>query len=220
MQPNPSSSLTQTPSQPWDWKTRGSIQVCAGLRKKRLSVPSAKACPCQSLYVLLTLPPSIYLHLSTYLPRCCSRTYRHDPSSDASSRLETAFASASASPLCYSSHDASGMPAIESTRAATRWTTLIVPVFIAAAVAFATYVVVARVCCTLSLCITIHSIVLVSQCPDTSPPRRLQTLWQPGSRSSATLMTGFYPQLITYFTRCTMMALPLLFSSFTSSSLC
>ncbi|KAI1361214.1 DHHC palmitoyltransferase-domain-containing protein [Xylaria arbuscula] len=38
------------------------------------------------------------------------------------------------------------MPAIESTRAATRWTTRIVPVFLAGAVAFATYVVVARVC--------------------------------------------------------------------------
>ncbi|KAI1420721.1 DHHC palmitoyltransferase-domain-containing protein [Xylaria sp. FL1777] len=38
------------------------------------------------------------------------------------------------------------MPAIESTRAATRWTTRIVPFFLAAAVAYATYVVVARVC--------------------------------------------------------------------------
>ncbi|GAP89966.1 putative palmitoyltransferase PFA5 [Rosellinia necatrix] len=43
-------------------------------------------------------------------------------------------------------HNALGMPAIESTRAATRWTTRIVPVFLAAAVAYATYVVVARVC--------------------------------------------------------------------------
>ncbi|TGJ80303.1 hypothetical protein E0Z10_g8462 [Xylaria hypoxylon] len=39
------------------------------------------------------------------------------------------------------------MPAIESTRAATRWTTRIVPVFLTAAVAYATYVVVARICC-------------------------------------------------------------------------
>ncbi|RWA06368.1 hypothetical protein EKO27_g8744 [Xylaria grammica] len=38
------------------------------------------------------------------------------------------------------------MPAIESTKAATRWTTRIVPVFLTAAVAYATYVVVARVC--------------------------------------------------------------------------
>ncbi|KAI1130995.1 DHHC palmitoyltransferase-domain-containing protein [Nemania abortiva] len=38
------------------------------------------------------------------------------------------------------------MPAIESTRAATRWTTRIVPVVLAVAVAYATYVVVARVC--------------------------------------------------------------------------
>ncbi|KAI0458451.1 DHHC palmitoyltransferase-domain-containing protein [Xylaria acuta] len=38
------------------------------------------------------------------------------------------------------------MPAIESTKAATRWTTRIVPVVLAAAVAYATYVVVARVC--------------------------------------------------------------------------
>lgn len=38
------------------------------------------------------------------------------------------------------------MPAIESTKAATRWTTRIVPLFLAAAVVFATYVVVARVC--------------------------------------------------------------------------
>ncbi|KAI1299732.1 DHHC palmitoyltransferase-domain-containing protein [Xylaria venustula] len=38
------------------------------------------------------------------------------------------------------------MPAIESTRAATRWTTRIVPVFLAVAVGYATYVVVARVC--------------------------------------------------------------------------
>ncbi|KAI1163923.1 DHHC palmitoyltransferase-domain-containing protein [Nemania serpens] len=38
------------------------------------------------------------------------------------------------------------MPAIESTRAATRWTTRIVPVALAAGVAYATYVVVARVC--------------------------------------------------------------------------
>lgn len=39
------------------------------------------------------------------------------------------------------------MPAIESTRAATRWTTRIVPVALAAGVAYATYVVVARVGC-------------------------------------------------------------------------
>ncbi|KAI8950414.1 DHHC palmitoyltransferase-domain-containing protein [Xylaria longipes] len=38
------------------------------------------------------------------------------------------------------------MPAIESTKAATRWTTRIVPVVLAVAVAYATYVVVARVC--------------------------------------------------------------------------
>ncbi|KAI1349704.1 DHHC palmitoyltransferase-domain-containing protein [Xylaria sp. FL0043] len=38
------------------------------------------------------------------------------------------------------------MPAIESTRAATRWTTRIVPIFLAAAVGYATYVVVGRVC--------------------------------------------------------------------------
>ncbi|KAI0447225.1 DHHC palmitoyltransferase-domain-containing protein [Xylaria telfairii] len=38
------------------------------------------------------------------------------------------------------------MPAIESTKAATRWTTRIVPVVLAAAVAYATYVIVARVC--------------------------------------------------------------------------
>ncbi|KAI0542655.1 DHHC palmitoyltransferase-domain-containing protein [Xylaria digitata] len=38
------------------------------------------------------------------------------------------------------------MPAIESTRAATRWTTRIVPVFLTAAVVYATYVVVARIC--------------------------------------------------------------------------
>ncbi|KAI0400078.1 DHHC palmitoyltransferase-domain-containing protein [Xylaria palmicola] len=42
--------------------------------------------------------------------------------------------------------DAVGMPAIESTRAVTRWTTRIVPVVLAVAVAYATYVVVARVC--------------------------------------------------------------------------
>ncbi|KAI0487349.1 DHHC palmitoyltransferase-domain-containing protein [Xylaria cf. heliscus] len=38
------------------------------------------------------------------------------------------------------------MPAIESTRAATRWTTRIIPVVLAVAVGYATYVVVARVC--------------------------------------------------------------------------
>ncbi|KAI0862855.1 DHHC palmitoyltransferase-domain-containing protein [Xylaria cubensis] len=38
------------------------------------------------------------------------------------------------------------MPAIESTKAETRWTTRIVPVVLAVAVAYATYVVVARVC--------------------------------------------------------------------------
>ncbi|KAI0476423.1 palmitoyltransferase PFA5 [Xylariaceae sp. FL0804] len=38
------------------------------------------------------------------------------------------------------------MPAIESTRAATRWITRIVPVLLAAAVGYSTYVVVARVC--------------------------------------------------------------------------
>ncbi|KAI1755785.1 DHHC palmitoyltransferase-domain-containing protein [Xylaria castorea] len=38
------------------------------------------------------------------------------------------------------------MPAIESTKAGTRWTTRIVPVVLAVAVAYATYVVVARVC--------------------------------------------------------------------------
>ncbi|KAI0424850.1 DHHC palmitoyltransferase-domain-containing protein [Xylaria sp. FL1042] len=43
------------------------------------------------------------------------------------------------------------MPAIESTRAATRWTTRIVPVFLTAAVAYATYVVVGRVCVQLLL---------------------------------------------------------------------
>ncbi|KAI1433530.1 DHHC palmitoyltransferase-domain-containing protein [Xylaria sp. CBS 124048] len=38
------------------------------------------------------------------------------------------------------------MPAIESTRAATRWVTRIIPIFLTAAVGYATYVVVARIC--------------------------------------------------------------------------
>lgn len=41
------------------------------------------------------------------------------------------------------------MPVIESTRAATRWITRIVPVILVGAVSYATFVVVGRVCCKL-----------------------------------------------------------------------
>ncbi|KAI0415764.1 DHHC palmitoyltransferase-domain-containing protein [Xylaria grammica] len=74
------------------------------------------------------------------IPGGCTNTYNIFPSTRPSLPRATPLR------IFFLFQDAFGMPAIESTKAATRWTTRIVPVFLAAAVAYATYVVVARIC--------------------------------------------------------------------------